>query len=72
VLPLELKDSVLSDGEIREEVLRCDGGAGGARDFPLPRTLPPPSFRVDIAEGYRVEGCVFRAVQDMLEGLLPF
>jgi hypothetical protein len=46
---LELKDTVLSDGEIREDVRWCVGG-GGAKDLPLPRILPPPSLRPDMAE----------------------
>ena len=52
---LELSsDNVLADGETTSCVLRgcCAGGAGGARDFPLPNILPPPSFRPDIAGVY--------------------
>jgi len=51
---LELYETVLPGGEITSEALRCcAGGAGGANDFPLPRILPPPSFRPDIAGVYR-------------------
>ena len=43
----ELTESVLSDGESKLEFLAGYVGAG-ARLRPLPRTLPPPSFRADI------------------------
>jgi hypothetical protein len=52
---LELSDRVLAEGEITSEAFRCcAGGAGGAKDFPLPNTLPPPSFRPDIAGVFEV------------------
>lgn len=35
------------------ELRCCDGGAGGANDFPLPKILPPPSFRLDMIEIYQ-------------------
>ena len=43
--PVELTETVLADGESRLEFL---GGYAGERDRPLPRTLPPPSFRADM------------------------
>ena len=51
---LELNETVLPAGEITSEGLRCcAGGAGGAKDFPLPSILPPPSFRPDMTGVYR-------------------
>lgn len=46
-------ETILSAGEVKSEI-RCAGGAGGAKDFPLPNILPPPSFRPDIAEDYQM------------------
>ena len=42
----ELTDKELADGESRLEFL---GGYAGESDLPLPSTLPPPSFRADMA-----------------------
>ena len=48
----ELNDTVLAAGELRSTARECAGGAGGAKDFPLPRILPPPNFRPDIPGVY--------------------
>lgn len=54
--PLEWKEMVLlSDGAnglaARGAELAWTGaGAGGARPFPFPKILPPPSFRPDIVQ----------------------
>lgn len=42
----ELTDTELAVGESRLEFL---GGYAGETDFPLPSTLPPPSFRADMS-----------------------
>jgi len=47
----EFKDTVLSDGDSKFAVRWCIGGVGGAKDFPLPSILPPPSFRAAMAGG---------------------
>ena len=41
----ELTETVLADGESRLEFL---GGYTGDSERPLPKILPPPSFRADI------------------------
>lgn len=46
-------ETILSAGDVKSEV-RCAGGAGGAKDFPLPSILPPPSFRPDMAVVYQM------------------
>jgi hypothetical protein len=53
---LELpNDNVLAEGDTTSGGIRCwDGGAGGARDFPLPNILPPPSLRPDITLDFNV------------------
>jgi hypothetical protein len=53
---LELpNDKVLAEGDTTSGGIRCwDGGTGGARDFPLPNILPPPSLRPDITVDFNV------------------
>ncbi len=46
---VESKDIVLSDGDSKCDGLCCGGGVGGAKDFPLPSILPPPSFLAAMA-----------------------
>lgn len=47
----ELTERVLPDGESRLEFLAGYAGTG-ARFFPLPSTLPPPSFLADMFSKY--------------------
>lgn len=72
MLPFELNETVLSDGEMREEERWCCcGGGGGAKDLPLPRTRPPPSLRPDMAEGLAVEMYLLGPVQDKTKNPAP-
>jgi hypothetical protein len=45
----EFSEVVLAEGDSRLDVLLCVGGAGGAKPFPLPSILPPPSFLAAMA-----------------------
>lgn len=49
VLTLESTLVMLSPMLRRLDDRLCDGADGGAKDFPLPSILPPPSFRAAMA-----------------------
>jgi hypothetical protein len=48
----ECETVLTSEGAKGLAALGVLAGEGGARPFPLPRTLPPPSFRPDMIGDY--------------------